>query len=1113
MRCYMLAALLCLSFVTFAQNRTFYVSASGNDNTDGSLSKPWRTVEPVNNFDFQPGDVLYFAGGQTFEDVLLEQEDGGLTIASYNGTATLGGLYAYNVGDITIDGVNFVGSGLVNMQDGINFYMDSLTTGDLDNIIIKNVSVSNFGGNGFEVGTGTGAYGYNNVKLLDCKLFGNFVNGFFSYGYKDLYSHTQLYINNTKAYRNYGRTDVTLTRTGSGIMVSGFENGIVENSEAYENGRDNRYPGGGPQGFWCYNARNVVFQNCVSHDNRAGKTLDGGGFDIDGGSQNCIIQYCYSYNNDGAGLAFFEHGSTNQFDNNIIRYSISQNDGRRNAHAGFMSWARDSLNRVKNSYVYNNTFYVTPSATATAGYPAGSYLKGSNYKNVSFFNNIIYTTSTLRIWVGATTGVIFSNNGYYTPGQAASFTKGGTWKDPMFTNAGGGKGGYVLRAPSPMIDAGKAHTATQDIIGTSVPLNSGYDIGAYESTSKPPVANAGADQTLTLPADATLSGTGTDGDGTIDSYIWTLISGPSAYLINTPAAATTTIGNLVEGTYTFRLTVTDNDGASRSDDVKLIVTTEPPAGAKLIKVNLYGGTNPYTGPGWNNWNVTSSLKMSALKYSDALTSTVSATLSAATALSDNGSAYGGIMAPPEVLRYASYHNATRTLTLSGLSTTKTYNLELYGSRGNTGNSTVFTIGSTTVTVVTDQNKSNKASFTNLRTNASGQLVVTMEKTATYSYLNGFILTVNSGTVDPPVAPKANAGPDQTSTLPNTVTFNGTGTDADGTITKYTWTKVSGPAQYTIETPGSATTTVSNLIEGTYKFRLTVRDNDGSTGYDEVVVFVNPVPPANARLVKVNVYGGVNAYGNKAWNNWNVSASRTISALKYADESTSSVGVSFNASGTITDNGSTYGGIMAPPEVLRYASYSNTARTLTISGLSTTKTYSLELYASRGNTNNGTIFTIGGTSITIVTDQNKTNKAIFTGLVPDGLGKLVVSISQTGTYHYLNGFTLIENNNTATTALQQDEAIAAIEESGADALQAHAFPNPSADRFILQLKGRTGTPMRLRIADGLGRVVEARQGLMAGTSVPVGGAYKAGVYYAEVVQGNRRTVLKLVKTTR
>ena len=42
----------------------------------------------------------------------------------------------------------------------------------------------------------------------------------------------------------------------------------------------------------------------------------------------------------------------------------------------------------------------------------------------------------------------------------------------------------------------------------------------------PPVANAGSDQTITLPTNtALLNGSAADADGTVVSYLWTKISG------------------------------------------------------------------------------------------------------------------------------------------------------------------------------------------------------------------------------------------------------------------------------------------------------------------------------------------------------------------------------------------------------------------------------------------------------------------------------------------------------------------------------------------------------------------------------------------------------------
>ncbi len=101
----------------------------------------------------------------------------------------------------------------------------------------------------------------------------------------------------------------------------------------------------------------------------------------------------------------------------------------------------------------------------------------------------------------------------------------------------------------------------------------------------------------------------------------------------------------------------------------------------------------------------------------------------------------------------------------------------------------------------------------------------------------------SGSVTPPVniPPTVNAGADQTITLPaSSVTLVGSGSDSDGVIAAYQWSKVSGTGG-TIETPNSPSTKVSGLLEGTYIFRLTVVDDKLATATDDITVFVKAAP--------------------------------------------------------------------------------------------------------------------------------------------------------------------------------------------------------------------------------------------------------------------------------
>lgn len=102
----------------------------------------------------------------------------------------------------------------------------------------------------------------------------------------------------------------------------------------------------------------------------------------------------------------------------------------------------------------------------------------------------------------------------------------------------------------------------------------------------------------------------------------------------------------------------------------------------------------------------------------------------------------------------------------------------------------------------------------------------------------WIMETNPGT------PLANAGADVVISLPTTtVTLNGGGTDADGTISAYQWTKVSG-GSVTMSGATSASLQLSNLQQGEYVFRLQVTDNSGwPSTPDEIKVTVNAQPNA------------------------------------------------------------------------------------------------------------------------------------------------------------------------------------------------------------------------------------------------------------------------------
>ncbi|RYZ51686.1 MAG: carbohydrate-binding protein [Sphingobacteriales bacterium] len=653
-----------------------------------------------------------------------------------------------------------------------------------------------------------------------------------------------------------------------------------------------------------------------------------------------------------------------------------------------------------------------------------------------------------------------------------------------------------------------------------------------QGTNPPPVVNAGADKTITLPTNSVaLAGSATDANGSVSSYAWTRISGPTQFTFSNAAVANPTVSNLAAGTYVFRLTATDNQSASAYDEVTITVN----AAANAAPVANAGADKSITLP-------------------------------------------------------------TNSVALTGSGTDANGTIASYRWTKTSG-PTQFTFSNAAVASPTVSNL--------VAGTYTFRLTVTDNQGATGT--DDVQVVVNSAAN---TAPVANAGTDKAITLPtNSVALTGSGTDANGSISSYAWTKTAGPSQFAFSNAAVASPTVSNLVAGTYTFRLTVTDNGGLTAYDDVNVVVSAAPvvtyytipgkieaeqyfqmngvqteattdagaglnvgwiepgdwmdynvnvtaaasytvnfrvaapaansqlqlrkadgsilttvtipatgdyqawttvsatvaltagnqvlrvyaatagwnfnwfefaqgtttPGGAKYIRVNVFAGTNPYNNAEWNNWNFTSQSP--ALKYADGSTSTAKASLSVPGNMADNGTAYLSGMAPAGVLRHSSYATVQRILTISGLSPSKTYDIELYASRSNNpGNNTIFTLGGINQTVSSYNNSTQKAIFTGRTPDANGNLVVAINRTGTYNYLNGFTITENNGAALmTSRGAAPQVSTENETVVNGREKFGvYPNPFVDQVFIQLNNTETGLMNVSVIDQSGRVVRQQQ---------------------------------------
>ncbi|WP_266363599.1 PKD domain-containing protein [Tellurirhabdus rosea] len=105
-----------------------------------------------------------------------------------------------------------------------------------------------------------------------------------------------------------------------------------------------------------------------------------------------------------------------------------------------------------------------------------------------------------------------------------------------------------------------------------------------------PYVNAGADQTLALPTStATLTGTASDSDGSIASYVWSQRSGPTQLTFTNGNSALATVSGIQVGAYLLRLTVTDNQGGTSFAETSLNV--QPASLPAIVSFNLINATN------------------------------------------------------------------------------------------------------------------------------------------------------------------------------------------------------------------------------------------------------------------------------------------------------------------------------------------------------------------------------------------------------------------------------------------------------------------------------------------------------------------------------------------
>lgn len=462
---------------------------------------PVNTIAELNALQLRPGDRVYFQGGESFPGPIeLGAEDAGtpaspVEISSFGtGRATIANpagsaVKIYNAAGFAIGRLDLAGGGAAtNGASGIDAGVYLPDNSKLPYLRFDHIKITGFK-RGVEIwgwysGSSRTYPGFTDVKLTAVETIGNLSTGIETWGTTrnngdgKSFSHSNFTVAHCTAANIPG--DPTSTQhTGSGILIGGVDGAVVEYCTAHDNGGAGPTSGGGPFGIWAWESRAVKLQYNLVYNQRSSSGLDGGAFDLDGGCSNSVVQYNYSYNNEGPALAIIQFSGASPLTNNVIRYNISENDGRKNSGQGIIYVGQFSTTYgINGADIFGNTIFT--SVNGRGGRPAAVAVQNQPLiANVRLRNNIFVATHTGSLIGGVTNNpakALYQGNDYWggvfdlTTFRASGQEKIGTALvgarvDPQLASPGRGGAltdptqlptisAYALKSTSPLIGEG-----------------------------------------------------------------------------------------------------------------------------------------------------------------------------------------------------------------------------------------------------------------------------------------------------------------------------------------------------------------------------------------------------------------------------------------------------------------------------------------------------------------------------------------------------------------------------------------------------------------------------------------------------------------------------------
>ena len=371
---------LLFSSIAVAMAADYHLATTGDDAHDGhSQASAWRSLSRVPVGDLHPGDRVVLRSGDRFTGSLALTRGGDqrqpITITRSGAepaviVAELGkDALVITASHVVVSGLQLVGPGCAAGGQGVGVRLPSAVGNQrFTGVVLRDLHITGFPGYGIQVTADAPGAGCDDLLVENCEANANGQAGMGSWGpcAPGAWAHHRMIVRECRFYDNRGLPGKTDNHSGNGIILGDVQDALIECCSAWGNGADCRFSGGGPVGIWLCEADKSVIRNCLSHHNHSGApSVDGGGFDLDGGCTNCRIERCLSWRNDGAGYLVCQYKGARAFRDNEIRDCWSVGDGRAHGYAALHLWC-DPPGSVQNTKVSGCSLVIDATAQGSA---------------------------------------------------------------------------------------------------------------------------------------------------------------------------------------------------------------------------------------------------------------------------------------------------------------------------------------------------------------------------------------------------------------------------------------------------------------------------------------------------------------------------------------------------------------------------------------------------------------------------------------------------------------------------------------------------------------------------------------------------------------------------